>query len=645
MGTSDSKDLKQAGSRTAEEQISDLFGSFKAEWLREKLYDLFKEPKYFPELLTGRPCVLVGGRGTGKTSVLRFLSYEGQFARSGRNPSAVRDARFFGFYYRVDTNRVTAFRGPEISDDQWVRHFAHYLNLLLCDLVLRFVDWYQLNTGDAISLPAVACEELATALNLETYTDRTSLMKSLRLARVRFEAYINNVADGDHPPLSLQGAPFEPLFEALAELDSFRGKNFFFLIDEYENFLDYQQQVVNTLIKHSGALYTFKIGVKELGWRRRTTLNENEQLISPADYVRIDVAEHLSASDFATFAQEVCNERITRLVPPRSAPDIRSMLPALSDEEEAERLGVRQSVDRIIRQAATELDAKDIETLRSVSPLMTYFLEFRRTSERVPFHSVFRDYLANEREWNVNLGNYKHALLFTMKRGKSGIRKYYAGWDTFVHMAAGNIRYLLELVVQGLIVHLRGGGDLNAPVSPEDQTRAAQAVGRKNLSELEGLSVHGAQLTKLVLGLGRIFQVLAADAVGHTPEVNQFHLAGVPGDSDDEARGIELLRAAVMHLALLRSPGNKLVDTADTREFDYLVHPVFCAFFEFSHRRKRKIQLTTRQLLGLVSDPRDTIREVLAANNRRLDEPLPEQALLFGSYYGAADSSSSDSEV
>ena len=50
-------------------------------------------------------------------------------------------------------------------------------------------------------------------------------------------------------------------------------------------------------------------------------------------------------------------------------------------------------------------------------------------------------------------------------------------------------------------------------------------------------------------------------------------------------------------------------------------------------------------VLGLVRDPRVTIREVLASNNRRLDEPLPEQALLFGSYYGVADSSSFDSEV
>jgi len=46
-----------------EEQLSELFGSYKAEWLKEHMFDLFTEPAYFPELTTSRPCMLLGGRG------------------------------------------------------------------------------------------------------------------------------------------------------------------------------------------------------------------------------------------------------------------------------------------------------------------------------------------------------------------------------------------------------------------------------------------------------------------------------------------------------------------------------------------------------------------------------------------------------
>jgi hypothetical protein len=83
--------------------LSRLLGLYKAEWLNGELFELFTEPGYFGHLTTARPCVLTGGRGTGKTTVLRGLSYEGQFALAGTASSKVRDwdlefPRFSGHY-------------------------------------------------------------------------------------------------------------------------------------------------------------------------------------------------------------------------------------------------------------------------------------------------------------------------------------------------------------------------------------------------------------------------------------------------------------------------------------------------------------------------------------------------------------------
>jgi len=121
----------------------------------------------------------------------------------------------------------------------------------------------------------------------------------------------------------------------------------------------------------------------------------------------------------------------------------------------------------------------------------------------------------------------------------------------------------------------------------------------KNVAELEGLSVQGAQLTKLVLGLGRVFQVLAYRPEGHSPEQNQFALSdkGLP-----TSEIIALLNAAVMHLALVRSAGTKLAGDEDVRAYDYSLHPIFAPFFVFSYRKKRKLSLPAAKLLGLVED-------------------------------------------
>jgi hypothetical protein len=97
-----------------------------------------------------------------------------------------------------------------------------------------------------------------------------------------------------------------------------------------------------------------------------------------------------------------------------------------------------------------------------------------------------------------------------------------------------------------------------------------------------------------------------------------------------------------MHLALIRPSGTKLGDSADTRDYDYMVHPIYSAYFVFSYRKKRKMILTGSDLLGLVGSPKPTIRGILKKNNRATEEPLPEQLTLFEAYYDSSGPSNID---
>jgi hypothetical protein len=291
---------------------------------------------------------------------------------------------------------------------------------------------------------------------------------------------------------------------------------------------------------------------------------------------------------------------------------------------------------RRLLETSAEFDEAEFDSLPKLqSYLIRSWAEGRAESDSV----AYSDFKAKKEQWKTRYLNYKHSLLYNIRRKKSGIRKYYCGWDVFVRLAAGNIRYLLELVDTSLLLHIKERRTLQDPVTPELQTLAAQSVGRKNLSELEGISVHGAQLTKLVLGLGRVFQILAVDAAGHTPEITEFHLADRSGNDidgrslGDRSDALKLLDSAVMHLALIRLIGNKPTDEAETKDYDYMVHPIFSAFFVFSYRKKRKLMLSEQQVLGLIRHPKETIKEILTVHNRESDEPLPQQALLFEAFY------------
>ena len=541
--------------REAQHRLSDLFGLYKAEWMENQLFELFTEPGYFGELRTRRPAVLIGGRGTGKTTVLKGLSYEGQLALSQGSPEIVREWDYYGIYYRVDTNQVTAFQGPEIEVRQWTRCFAHYMNLQLCLALLDFVQWYELRTMQQVIIERSELHKVCASLHLVDCTSLSELYAQLDLANTRFEAQVNNIADAFPTQLSLQKAPIDYLAHALRTTHDFKGKQFFFLLDEYENFLDYQQQVVNTIVKHAPPDYTFKVGVRELGWRERGTLNPHERLTHPADYARIDIAEEFSGSTFADFALRVCKDRLARSELAGHGPfsTIQSALPRLGIEDEATLLGVNERNRQFI-DAVGDSSSPERAFVQGESPTMVFLMGFWSASGHGSPLEVVRDAMDKPNEWQQRHGNYAHALLFTMRHGKRGIRKYYAGWRVFLHLAGGNIRFLLELVHQSLLHHFQEQAEraLDIPVDPKTQTLAAQQVGRKNLNELEGIGVEGAKLTKLLLGLGRVFEVLAEHPVDHAPEINQFSLAASESsiqepaalavDDSDAARHPQVLR-------------------------------------------------------------------------------------------------------
>ena len=141
------------------------------------------------------------------------------------------------------------------------------------------------------------------------------------------------------------------------------------------------------------------------------------------------------------------------------------------------------------------------------------------------------------------------------------------------------------------------------------------------------------RLTRLLLGLGRLFNVLAATPEGHTPELNQFELDSTD-DATDVSRACQLLDLAVMHQALVRFRGTKPADDSDTKDYDYMIHPIFAPFFVISYRRKRKSVLSAHDLFRLTEQPKEAISELLAKQNRQGDYDLPDQMNLFGGYFG-----------
>lgn len=598
-------------------QLDELFGSYKAEWLNEKIFHFFAAPSYFTSLKDKRPCVLMGGRGTGKTTVLRGLSYMGQYALNSDDIDKFDLNSYIGIYFRCDTNHVHAFSGKGIDNETWMKIFAHYFNLIFTSEILEFIDWHKKLKSDDEVLSKHACCLIATSLHLGDVSDYKELMHVLEMAMYKFQADINNISDGNMPQLSLAGDPVKIVTEQARKLRQFCGKIFYLLIDEYENLLDSQQQIVNTLLKHVPQSYTIKIGVREMGWRVKHTMNPQESVIDPADYVLFNIVDEFTdetPDKFESFARDVCQLRIKDLLEDGGVEfDIEQALVNLPYEDEAIKLGVEQT-----SQYKNILEYEKESGLDlGVSSLYKFFISYWSENHNSMLKDTIEDYLKNAKSWNTRYENYKYSLLFKIRtgRGSGGIQKYYAGWSTFVKLANGNIRYLMELVYRSYYIYLQEGGDITKPVSADVQTKAARNVGWKNLTELEGTWSNGAQLTRMVQTLGTIFSKLAKDGENSAPEIVQFEIEG-----ERSARTEELLQAGIMNLALVRMPANKQSGRGSVKEFMYSLHPIFAPYFIYSFRRKRKMGLSDAEFLLCVDNPNNAVRNILNKRNVKIDK-------------------------
>ena len=618
--------------------VAASLGGYRAEQLEDqgRLYRLFSAPTFMAELETNRSCLLVGGRGTGKTTLLKGLSLKGQLYLLGQDEEAL---RFVGVYLRINSNRVAAFAGLELAQDRWNRVFGHYINLLLIEELLRTI----LVLESAQHPSAADSEGLAlvcTSLHLPSCDNLEALQGAVRRSIVQLEAAINNVGDGLNIHLSMQGQPIDLLIDVLANGPVLADRLLFFLIDEYENLSEAQQAAFNTLIKHARSEYSFKVGIKSLGLKTRGTLVPTETLSYPADYEQIDIVERLQNEGFPAFAERVVELRLGGLAaantgaePTRNLPP-KKLLQSLSMEEEAVALGIDRHLDELDEILRRDLNSNEMTTLEELSVLERYAIAYFEND--TPLVGA-RKALDNPQAWIQRVDNYRYAMLFSIRRGRVGLRKHYAGWPTICALAAGNTRYLLQIINEIAIAHQRSEKTLATPVPPEIQTQAAKDVAYRNLMDLEGVARDGISIARLILGLGRIFGVMATRPEHHAPEVNQFALSEYSGDSTRRAVA-ELLDSAIQHQALLNFAGNKLAkESGETREANYMMHPLFSVFFVYSHRKQRKMRLTAEELIGLVHLPQQTIRNILAKTDRakflEIDQ-VENQLTLFADYYG-----------
>ncbi|WP_148253386.1 ORC-CDC6 family AAA ATPase [Aidingimonas lacisalsi] len=604
----------------------------RSEHLGKDVWNDFVVPRFFNrvDLTSEMPIRLEGGRGSGKTMLLRYLSYHSQFSLN-RHFITDEDVSRIGLYWKADTQFLRLMTKRSIGEDTWLMLFDHYLNLKIAYEMLSSIFSLSDSHYGKVTHRQVAGTVLEGVSDFGFEKEGINdVYKEIGRRIRKTEMIIQNIKD-------VQSLNFLPVsfIAHLAEsvLHSFpclQGSLFSVYIDEYENLLSYQQRVINTRIKHSEPPIIYNIAIKKNGMSETSTLS-HEKLENKADFSIINLDDQIEMSGFDVYVSEIFLKKLGESCP--------NVIESCDID-----LSVCQEVDKIDARYDCKYEASCREALNRIFPGRTHYdlaeevfntpsfynkmvSEIKRALEQkkcAKYHE--EDFVSGDHKKasivcasllfrrNINPEDVA-AELFRLRNGEKNkftdktawehnyfigcylriVRAYktnstfYSGFDVYTSLSGGNVRHFLELCRTA--ISLVGDNDLakDFVVSRKLQHIAARNTSEELVREIQRFTPLGNQLNNFVRGLGRVFQLCQDRESQSETEVTHFGIKddqGVFKEEDqfflDEAEKWGVLKA-------IESTKNKSLSASPT--YDYILNPVYSPFFLISYRKGRKLDI------------------------------------------------------
>ena len=620
-------------------QVKHSLTKNRSEHLGKDVWSDFVIPRFFNRvpLISTMPIRLEGGRGSGKTMLLRYLSYHSQFSGDRKKlPENAADS--VGLYWKADTQFLRIMQKRSLSDEDWSPVFDHYLNLRLGLEVLSSIKLIANSTYEAVDKDSVANVIFEGALDFGfENTSFEGVLKEIGSRIRKTDTIIQNVSGID----TLEKLPVSFLHylveSAKEQIPGLEQTVFSVYIDEYENLLNYQQRIINTRIKHSEPPLIFNIAIKLNGMSETQTLSD-ERLENKADYAIVNLDAEIERSGFDDFVSEIFLKKLSE-ASPTIAKELKIDLNACSNPDNLEyrfsveyRRHCREIVEGILPGRSHQDLADEIfETSRYYKKLISeieralilrhsslkaedFILQNYRKASIVCSSLLYRRNLdpekikeelnkltnnvdnkfTNKTDWEHN--NFIGCYLRIIRSHKAG-STFYSGFDVYSALSGKNVRHFLELCKSAF--SLLDDSTLTEKFIID---RALQHIAAKNTSdelvkEITRFTPLGSQLSNFVKALGRIFQLCQDKETQSETEVTHFGIKedDSPLTEEDDKFFKEAERWGV--LQAIESTKNK--SSASAAIFDYVLNPVYSPFFLISYRKGRKIEIessTIRQM-------------------------------------------------
>ena len=278
--------------------------------------------------------IVLGGKGSGKTHLLRYYSFPVQplrYSDSADWTDQVKTDGYVGIYTRAGGLDANRFYGKGISHEQWSEVFIYYIELWIAQALLDVVAHLSSHIpGFHAHEQAVVkrCRSLFHARSPRSASTFRHLGSAVERMRRRLDSDVNDVVFTNElrPQISCtRGSLIFGIPEIIHQyVPVLSGVKFCYHMDEYENFSARQQKYFNTLLRERRAPTTFRVGARMYGMKTYATDSDNEELKEGSEYDKLRLDDRLrhNQKGYRVFAKSLLGRRISFWAGPRAVQDI-----------------------------------------------------------------------------------------------------------------------------------------------------------------------------------------------------------------------------------------------------------------------------------------------------------------------------------
>ncbi len=434
---------------------------------------------------------ILGGKGSGKTHLLRYYSYQVSRLRykSDSGLSILATQKFLAVFLRA--SGVDAARFDSVTDfSKWQTVFGIYLELRLIEEVLEALYDIKKSSTDSIFDDMGFVQEISKNISNNIVQNCTTIEEFLKWVvstRREIDDAVNNAAFSEKLDVRIPfniGSLALNIGKAIAIWhESLVNLPLIYLIDEIENFSESQQEVVNTFIRYGEGLATFRVTGRLYSVKTHSTMASGEKNREGAEYITTILDDKLrNYKDYPSFAKEFIakhlwsvnelkgpiSEAISHFDPRRCFEEID---PTDFYKNPIDKLKFDDPLPLFIQNFISALEGTkdqlgndiDVERVCSIltndSPdllkklnLLVFCKKYNKNKPVLGLaEEIRKDSILYFDSNGTAKGSYANAYghysgdLFAQlcREAKNNIRLPYAGFDTFVKMSAGNPRNLL----------------------------------------------------------------------------------------------------------------------------------------------------------------------------------------------------------